>query len=159
VAQRTLASGNLSLRLGVAAQFQRSAAKKIMKLEYIPKGSQDSPLILLYGNNPAEIQEIFQSLEPLARGSNVMVSVHNLISVEAINHCRLIASVGTKDLGIIPSKGFSESFECVLTTEGWKELLEKLELFTLPRVDSNRVFNYLTMDGSINFVISTSKHC
>lgn len=68
------------------------------KIEYIAKGTTDSPLILIYGDESFKI--LIDTFRKLASGEINNILVQNLDGFEAINNCSLLLVVGNRDTDI-----------------------------------------------------------
>ena len=60
-----------------------------MKLEFLPDGSADCPLLRLYDFTPSEARQFHDAIAGLASGSKDHVDVHDLCAVKPIGGCAL----------------------------------------------------------------------
>jgi hypothetical protein len=88
-----------------------------MRLEYLPDGSPDCPLIRLYDFTPEEARQLLAAVAGLASGAARQVEVHRLPFVEAVGGWRLTLTVGPRDRAVCRS-GPAE-FECGFTAGTW----------------------------------------
>jgi hypothetical protein len=96
-----------------------------MKLEYIPEGCVDCPLIRLYEFDRNEAVA-FKSLIEQLRNGRQQVALHQEPFVQPIDNCRLTLRHSTNDLGILFD---GSEFECSLTSESWDDLVIWVEPF------------------------------
>ena len=98
-----------------------------MKLDYLKDGSDDCPLVRLYEFRSAEIQRLRQSFESLASGASDHVALGD---VESVDGTQLTFTRGARDRGVVQSG--AQSFDVVLTPEGWQRCMGLLEPFCEP---------------------------
>jgi len=85
-----------------------------MKLEYLPDGSKDCPLLRLYDFTPAEARQLHDAVAALASGSRERADVHCLQGVKSICECRLMLVVRRWDQALVQIAERAE-FECGFT--------------------------------------------
>jgi hypothetical protein len=85
----------------------------------------------------------------LASGSQQAVSLHEEPGMESIGGCQLDLRLGLRDLGIVQKA--LRKFECVLTTEGWRDVAFRLQPFC--ETDAG-VFQWLNEDGETSLLLS-----
>jgi hypothetical protein len=100
-----------------------------VKLEYLPGGSPDCPLLRLYDFDATQAEQLRAVFAALAAGSLDSVALHDLPGVEAVGGCRLLLRAGRRDAGIVPT-GEPMGFECVLTRATWDNVEGLAEPFT-----------------------------
>jgi hypothetical protein len=114
-----------------------------MRLDFLPEGSPDCPLVRLSGFDPAEAGQLHEVLAGLASGEIDRVDVHELPFIEPIGGCRLVLSVDWWDRGII--RGDSpEDLACGLTAEAWDDIAGLVEPFAKGAIG----FQWLTRQGA-----------
>jgi hypothetical protein len=96
-----------------------------MKLEYVPEGSVDCPLIRLYEFDRDQAIALKSVLVRLRNGEQ-QIQLHNEPFIEAVGDCKLTLKDSVRDLGIV-LKG--TEFECSLTSEAWDDLVCWVEPF------------------------------
>lgn len=99
-----------------------------MKLQYLPDGSPDCPLLRIYdfdGASACRLREVFIRL---GSGISQPIALHELPIVESVDACRLVLSVGQKDEGVIPAPE-PPAFECRLTPYTWRQAAKLAEPF------------------------------
>jgi hypothetical protein len=121
-----------------------------VKLEYLPKGSRECPLIRLYDFVQSEAKQLSELVKSLANGDREDVALHNEAWVESVAACCLNLRRGNRDQGIRQSRTLR--FECVLSPDGWSNVEGLLEPFCA----SNTGFQWLTHDGTVSLLISQS---
>jgi hypothetical protein len=71
-----------------------------MKLEYLPNGSPECPLIRLFEFNPSEARELRQLVKALVARDRQEVALHNEMWVESVGSCCLNLRVGIRTEGL-----------------------------------------------------------
>jgi len=99
-----------------------------MKLDYIPDGAVDCPLVRIWGFVPDEASWLHEAVTRLAGGQAESVEVHSAPGVEPINGCRLTLKVGQEDRGVYALLG-EDSFECLLRRHKWKQVVDLIRPF------------------------------
>ena len=120
-----------------------------MKIEYLPDGSDDCPLIRLYDFAQPEIAELFAALSALASGERLSVAVDGLAGVESISECRLTLSSGSRDIGVVRIDA-PASFECGLRPEAWDNVADLIE----PFLNGARGYQWLVTLGDAQLLLS-----
>ena len=122
-----------------------------MKLEYLPGGSPECPLIRLYDFGQSEAKQLKELVKSLATGDREKVALHNEAWVESVGGCSLNLRRGNRNQGIRQSQTLR--FECVLSSDGWSNVEGLLE----PFCESNTTgFQWLTNGGRVALLISRS---
>jgi hypothetical protein len=102
-----------------------------MKLEYVPKGASECPLIRLFDFSAEDIKQFREAISRLASGESQRLEVHDLARMESIGNCRLTFFVQNRDQGVVKRSGNDEgSFECGFTMETWDNIEGLVEPFT-----------------------------
>ena len=122
-----------------------------MKLEYLPEGAPECPLIRLFEFNRSEVQELRQLVKALVTGDRRDVALHNEMWLESVGSCRLNLLVGKRNEGIRQVDPLR--FECVLTSNEWDNVEGLLEPFS---ESDSFGFQWLTTGGSVALLISRS---
>jgi len=99
-----------------------------MKLEYLPDGSPDCPILRIYDFDEPAAQHLQGLFSNLAIGSVWVVALHELPGVESVAGCTLTLRVTGRDRGVI-QVGDSNSFECHLRQATWEQLADLTEPF------------------------------
>ena len=120
-----------------------------MKLEFLPDGSPDCPLIRLYSFSRAETLRLKQIADQLSSGTLRQVALHEEAGVEPINRIQLFLEVGNRDQGIVQNT--PESFNCILSVRGWLEVSFLLQPFCQSETNG---FQWLVDKGPISLLIS-----
>jgi hypothetical protein len=122
-----------------------------MKLEFLASGSPDCPLIRLYDFDVAAAERLRELFRRLSDASLLCASLHEQLGVEAIDGCRLDLRLGSRDCGIVQTT--PSSFECILTAEGWSQVVDLLEPFC-GSVGKPRRYQWLNEDGEVSLLLS-----
>lgn len=88
-----------------------------MKIEFIPDGSDDCPLVRLSNFDHMEARSFVESVDLLVRRRLSEVRLDQATYVEAVGGCRLCLTVGGKDRGVVQTS--TGTFEWTLTRDGW----------------------------------------
>jgi hypothetical protein len=122
-----------------------------VKLEYLPDGSADCPLIRLFEFDQSEAQRLRQLVKSLVAGDRQDVALQDQEWVKPVGKCCLNLRRGNRNQGVRQAQGLE--FECVLSPDGWSNVEGLLE----PFCESNTSgFQWLTHDGSVALLISQS---
>lgn len=124
----------------------------MFKLEYLPDGSDDCPLIRLSDFETADVVALQELCIPLAEGRVREASLDSQAWVHAIGGCRLTLRAGIANRGVkVPIAGAPFVMEYTPEGEGWLEVADKLAPFVADRVGG---FQWLTNEGDVNVLIS-----
>jgi hypothetical protein len=122
-----------------------------MKLEHLPDGSPDCPLIRLYDFDPSEASTLRTSVAHLGSGSSDSVAVHDLPFVTSVDGCQLVLVVAGRDQGVVKA-GTPSQFVCVLTRASWKSVVELMEPFCGP--EDSKGYQWLDETSDISLLLS-----
>ena len=120
-----------------------------MKLEYLPGGSPECPLIRLYDFGQSEAKQLRKLVESLATGGRENVALHNEAWVESVGGCSLNLRRANRNQGIRQSRTLR--FECLLSPGGWSNVEGLLEPFCESETTG---FQWLTYVGKVSLLIS-----
>ena len=121
-----------------------------MKIEFLPEGSSDCPLIRLFDFEPSGGKRLVGILSQLASGSLQSVALTEIPDFEPVAGCCLVLRVGEKNHGIL-AKG-SGSFECIFEPSRWGQVVGLTEPFCSSSARDN--FQWLDETSSISLLIS-----
>jgi len=124
-----------------------------MKLEFFKDGNAGAPMLLLYGGDTEEVTLLRQAFRDVAQGRVRRLAVHNLPFVEAVEGCRLLAVLGSKDVGIVTAA--PTDFTWTLDAESWLWTDELLAPFC--REDPGVRFQYLNPARGPEVLYSTGR--
>ena len=120
-----------------------------MKLEYLPTGSPDCPLIRLFAFSREEVICLKSLLESLSHSSANDVALHEQLGIEQVNTCRLYLRVGKSDCGVrTVGPG---TFECVLSEAAWDNMTWLVEPFCKAHPSG---YQWLNPSADINSLLS-----
>ncbi len=120
-----------------------------MRLEYLPDGSDDCPLVRVFAFTPAAVARLHAAVTALAAGDLSSVEGHHLPGVEAVPGCRLTLRTGKRDRGLVPLTG-PDSFDCILTRDGWDNVAYRIE----PSLSGCDGYQWLDQTGDIALLLS-----
>jgi hypothetical protein len=98
-----------------------------VKLEYLPDGSPDCPLIRLYDFRPDEAGRLAAAIADLAAERAERVAVHGLSGVQMVGGYELVLRVGRRDAGML--RVGPAAFECRFTPGTWDNVAGLVEPF------------------------------
>ncbi len=118
-----------------------------MKMEFIPTGADDCPLIRLYGNDGQVVRALTRTLESVPGGPIAMNAVPGLAAVGGVH---LTATSADRDRGV--RRVGDRAFEWAMSREGWAQVVELLNAFECAAAEGR--FQYLSREGEITVLIS-----
>ena len=127
-----------------------------MRVEYFADGSEDCPLVLLYGPDPTDAVTLSEALRVLSNSCESRVAIHELPGFVSVDGCQLFASVAGSDIGmkmIVPTT----VFDCSLRADSWDNIIGLLEPFCHLETMSGTRFQYLQDSGDIRLLISNER--
>lgn len=80
-----------------------------MKLEFLPEGSADCPLIRLYAFDRAAVLQFNDLVISLATGASTHASLHKQAWIEPVKDCELKLLLGKHDRGISQTGSVAEN--------------------------------------------------
>ncbi len=98
-----------------------------MRLEHLPDGSPDGPLIRLFDFTPAEAARLGAAITALAAGYTERVAIHDLPGAVQVGGCELVLLRRPWDQAVVqvgPS-----AFECGFTAGAWDDVAGRVEPF------------------------------
>lgn len=99
-----------------------------VKLEYLPDGSPDCPILRIYDFDEPAVQRLQGLFNELASGSVRAVALHELPDIESVAGCTVTFRVSERDRGVVRVKD-RNTFECHLTQATWEQLAGLTEPF------------------------------
>ena len=121
----------------------------MIQLEYLHDGSEDCPLIRLFGYEGSDVLSLRDLCLALAAGRVAEAALDQSEFVCALEGCRLVLRAGRSNRGVrTPKPGEPFVMEC--SDEGWLEVAEQVASF----VDCSGGHQWLTEEGDINVLIS-----
>ena len=114
--------------------------KNQMKMEFLPDGSPDCPLIRLFEFTSDEARQLQGAVLALSLGASP-VAVHELPFVESVGNCRLTLQVEQWDQGVTRASEVRE-FVCRMTCGTWDDVAALMEPFV------NKSVGYQWLSGT-----------
>lgn len=124
-----------------------------MKLEFLPDGSTDCPLIRLFDFTQKEAAWLHGLLVNLSTGLLQSVALHDHPNVEAIGHCELNLRCGQSYRGVMQIEPWV--FDCVLTPVGWDNMAGLVAPFC---DDATTGFQWLCGKTRIKLLLTKDGH-
>ena len=121
-----------------------------MKLEFLPDGSVDCPLVRLYDFDTHQAVCLRLAFDQLANGTVSEVLLHEQEGIESISGCKLHLRSGKRDVGVVQCS--ASSFDCILTKKRWADVVSLTEPFCR-RIEPN-THQWLNEDGPISLLLS-----
>lgn len=128
----------------------------VMRVEYFADGSDECPLILLYGADPKDAATLSEAFHSLTKPGASLVAVHNLPGFSSVDGCRLFASRSEADRGVTMIQS-PKQFDCFLRAESWENIVGLLEPFCNSERTLGIRFQYLDESGDTRLLISTER--
>jgi hypothetical protein len=123
-----------------------------MKLDFLPDGSPDCPLVRLYDLAPGDASRLHDALTGLADGTLKSVPLQEWPQVEAVNNCSLALQVADRDEGIVAAEG-ERAFRCLLRRPSWQSVSELVSPFCSEA--RSRGYQWLDETSSVSWLLST----
>jgi hypothetical protein len=98
-----------------------------MRLEYLPDGSPDCPLIRLFDFTPADAARLRAAIADLACGRAERVAIHDLPGVVPVGGCELVLLRRSWDQAVV--RVGPSAFECRFTAGTWDNVAGLVEPF------------------------------
>ena len=124
-----------------------------MKLEYVPNGSEDCPLIRLFDFDEEECEQLRLLLSQLAAGKLNQAALHEAEFIEPVDSCKITLLLADHDHGIVETA--HRTFACRRSDEALLEMVDKAEPLCGPESDG---YQWLIDDSDIRLLLSRSGH-
>lgn len=122
-----------------------------MKLEFLPDGAEECPLIRLYDFEAAEIDALCEACRGLADGGILEFPLHAETWVESLGGCELTLQISDRDIGVLlPAKG--RRFVLAQQSDWWREAAGRIQPFAAGRGG----FAWLSAGGDVRVLVSHS---
>ena len=126
-----------------------------MRLEYLPDGSPDCPLIRLFDFRPDEAGRLGAAVADLAAGRTDRVAVHELPDVTAVDGCELVLRAGPR-YGAVVQPG-PAAFDCCSTAATWDNVAGLIEPFAEGRGGYQWRYQWLLdLPGEVRVLLASS---
>lgn len=99
-----------------------------MKIEFLPDGSPDCPLIRIYGTSCDEFRELFTRMQEIAEGTRDRLDIHAITWFQPIRGTSLTLTIAANE----SLHGHASKFEWKLSRDRCSELASLIEPFTGP---------------------------
>jgi len=131
-----------------------------MKVEYLENGSQDYPLIRIYGTRQTEFLSLLQAVRDVAAVIGKRSAIHEISGFDAVSNCMLTIVSSSVDEGIRQIS--ATNFSWTLTQEKWRLVSGLIEPFASQICDgsyqwlSGKEARYGLNRGAISVLLSCS---
>lgn len=126
-----------------------------MKVEFLPSGSIDCPLIRIFGTDPDEHRLFLDAVFQLANRAATSISTDELFDAPCSGNCSLFMNSGEEDRGPV-KMAESGAFAWSLTPLGWSEVAELLKHFAAKRTLGSYQWIGGERAGEVSVLISYS---
>jgi hypothetical protein len=99
-----------------------------VQIEFLESGSDDCPLIRIFGTGQEGFRILLQATRQLARTEGDRCAVHDMQGFGSVADCKLIMISSSKDEGVRRVRNTNE-FTWVLTPESWDDAACLIEPF------------------------------
>jgi hypothetical protein len=127
-----------------------------MKLEYLPDGSPDAPLIRFFDFDEHEKQLLKQCFESIVSELNQITPLHELPFIESIDSCKVWIALHDLRLedenAVLATSEAQRMFTWMMTKDQWNEAIELTAAYTPPP----HSYQWLTDDLGIQILLSQS---
>ena len=123
----------------------------MMKIEYLESGSEDCPLLRLFGFEESDVAALRDACLSLAAGRIAEFRLDGQSWVESIGGCNLILRSGVKNQGARWGKYVTDAFTIELNSEGWLDVADRMEPFI-----TNRTCGFQWLDDGGDFKVLLS---
>lgn len=121
-----------------------------MKLEYLPDGSPDCPLIRLYDFAPPAVVDLVANFDALATSLRNHIPLHEERGIVPVDGCQLFLRRHSNNEGVIARGPLS--FECRLTPDGWSNVAALAQPFCSKTAATH--YQWLNEDGPVSLLLS-----
>lgn len=121
-----------------------------MKIEYLESGSEDCPLLRLFGFEESDVASLRDECLSLAAGRIAEFRLDGQSWVESIGGCGLVLCAGERNKGACKGRR-ADAFTIELNSEGWLEVADKIQPFI---TNHTRGFQWLSDQGEFNVLLS-----
>ena len=120
-----------------------------MKIEYLKEGSDDCPIIRMFGNETESIKLLMEYVARLSKGIIKNKIINEIEGFEGIDQCQIDMQLSKESRGLIEKKG--NLFKCVLSQSGWQSVYELLGSFS---GENNICFQWIDETSNISWLVS-----
>ena len=130
----------------------------MIKLEYFAEGSQDCPLILIYGSDTVGALNLSLAIETAAAGLTNHIDVHTIPGYHSVNDCQLHLQISKREAQGVQMKQ-ENYFVWELSAEECYDVIGLLEPFSNRNAGNTHEHRhqFLTQNGEITIIFSTNR--
>ncbi len=131
--------------------------ESVITIEFIPDGSEDAPLLLIYGDDIPSARELFHSIRSLWSDRRSSIAIHDLPGFVGVGDVELYFHLSDKNSGVIQSQERFR-FDCYLSADMWEHVEGLLEPFCdrYYRSGEHR-YQWIMDSGEISVIYSTQR--
>jgi hypothetical protein len=120
-----------------------------VNIDYLENGSDDCPIIRVYGNEPDSVRLLMKCIADMVNGEIKSKCLNDIKGFKSINGCRFDIELSSLQKGVIQLS--SNNFICQLSKDGWQEAYELLEPLS---EDSKTGYQWINESSEISFLVS-----
>src|SRR5689334_8746130 len=105
-----------------------TAQEPAIRIEFIPDGSDDAPLILIWGYDIGATRELFHAIRAIRDGREQQVAIHNLPRFGGVGGVEMFAKMSDTATGVIQRRK-DLVFDWQLSDEKWQRVEDLLAPF------------------------------
>lgn len=124
-----------------------------MKIEFLPDGSPDCPLIRLYDFDTLQARRLQELILSLVEGTTTEVLLHEALWVRSVNLCGLVLQVLEGNQGVVQGSA-SRSFSCRLNRLSWQTIADLISPFC--EHSEAGTYQWLDETSAISLLLSPS---
>jgi hypothetical protein len=132
-----------------------TAQEPAIRIEFIPDGSDDAPLILIWGYDIHATRDLFHSIRALRDGREQEIAIHKLPRFAGVGGVEVFAQMSATDAGVTKRRE-GTVFDWRLSDEEWQKVEDLLAPFC-DRYAAPGPFQWLNDSGKISVVFSTGR--
>lgn len=121
-----------------------------MRIQHISSGSQDCPLIRIYGTDISSLRPLKKAFDQLAEGSAHEIAIDALASFESIDGVHLKAKADQLNQGVVRSG--DNSFVVALKKPCWAELATLVNAL----IAEGRGYQWLDESSEVSLLLTLS---
>lgn len=126
-----------------------------IRIEFIPDGSDDAPLVLIWGYDISGTRELFHAIRAIRDGREQEIAIHKLPRFEGVAGIEMFARVSDNGGGVTHRRG-AAIFDWELSDEKWQRVEDLLAPFC-DRYAAPGPFHWLDNSGKISVIFSSGK--
>lgn len=132
-----------------------TAQEPAIRIEFIPDGSDDAPLLLIWGYDIQATRELFHAIRAMRDGREKEIAIHKLPQFEGVGGVDVFAQMSEPGTGVVQRQA-EAVFDWRLSDEKWQRVEDLLAPFC-NRYAAPGPFQWLDDCGRISVIFSTGR--